>query len=641
MLDQTHGGDCMSDRHVAELLSALRPFQVATSLLGIGIALLPMHGGFDRLSDIAMMTSTVFVMSTLLFQIISDLRLGKFGLDITALLSMGSALIFGEYLAAAIVALMYAGGQYLEYLAQRRARHEMTALLQRVPRVAIRRMGEKMQEVPVEEIAPGDTLVVRSGDTVPTDGTLTRDASLDEAALTGEAFPVHRKGGEPVMSGVSNAGDLIEMIATKPSRESTMAGIVRLVKQAHESRAPMARLADRYALAFLLITIMIAGLAALITGDPIRAVAVLVVATPCPLILAVPVAWTSGMSRAARIGLLIKGADVLERLGAVRTIVFDKTGTLTDGQPRLAQIETRQNPDDILRLVASLDQGSTHVAARAIVREASERGLVLTPPTRVTEKPGEGISGYVGDTHVAVGAPNYIAATFGNVPTFAQTDAMTAAVAVDGRFSAALFFKDLLREGVRDTLARLKQLGVTELILATGDRAPVARAVVEGLPLDEVKAELKPQDKIDLVHSQAARATTMMVGDGVNDAPALAAADIGLAMGTRGSAAAIEAADAVLLVDRLDRIPDGIMIARRCRRIASQSVIVGIGLSVAAMIFAACGYLKPVHGALLQEVIDVAVVLNALRALQTGSSVKNQAAVRKPAAAFAAVTNTE
>lgn len=621
----------MNDRHIEGLLSSLRPVQVVTSLLGIVIALLAMHGGFDRLSVIAMTTSTVFVMLTLVVQIISNLRLGKFGLDVTALLSMAAALVFGEYLAAALVALMYAGGQYLEYLANGRARHEMTALLERVPRVAIRRMGTELREIPVEDIRSGDILVVRNGDTVPTDGTLTRDASLDEAALTGEAFPVRRESGDAVMSGVSNAGDLFEMIATKPPQESTMAGIVRLVEQAHESRAPMARLADRYALAFLLVTIFIAGLAALVSGDSIRAVAVLVVATPCPLLLAVPVAWTSGMSRAARMGLLIKGAHVLERLGEVRTIVFDKTGTLTDGQPRLAVIETDRNQNDILRLVASLDQGSNHVAARAIVKEALARGLALTPPTQVTEKPGEGISGYVGQTHVAVGAPDYIVATFGHGPTFVETDAMTAAVAVDGKFSAALLFKDLLREGVKDTLVTLKQLGVTRLILATGDRVEVARAVVEGLALDDIRAGLKPQDKIDLVRSQAALAATMMVGDGVNDAPALAAADIGLAMGTRGSAAAIEAADAVLLVDRLDRIPEGIRIARGCRRIAMQSVAFGIGLSVAAMVVAAFGYLPPVQGALLQEAIDVAVVLNALRALRTGPSRETTPAYRKPA----------
>lgn len=624
----------MGNRHVEGLFSSLRPVQVVTSLLGIAIALLAAHGGFNRLSDIAMTASTAFVMLTLLVQIISNLRLGKFGLDVTALLSMGSALIFDQYLAAAIVALMYAGGQYLENLADGRARHEMTALLQRVPRMAIRRMDVKLQEIRVEDIVIGDILVVRNGDIVPTDGTLTQDASLDEAALTGEAFPVRRKTGDAVMSGVSNAGDLFEMIATRPPQESTMAGIVRLVEQAHESRPPMARLADRYALAFLLVTILIAGLAALITGEPIRAVAVLVVATPCPLILAVPVAWASGMSRAARIGLLMKGAHVLERMGEVRTIIFDKTGTLTDGQPRLATIETRENPDHVLMLVASLDQGSNHVAARALVQEALGRGIALTPPTEVTEKPGEGISGYVGHTHVAVGAPDYIAATFGNVPKFVKTDAMTAAVAVDGTFSAVLFFKDLLREGVKDTLSTLRRLGVTRLILATGDRAEVARAIAEGLALDDIRAALKPQDKIDLVRAQAARATTMMVGDGVNDAPALAAADIGLAMGTRGSAAAIEAADAVLLVDRLDRIPEGIQIARACKKIALQSVTVGIGLSVAAMILAAFGYLQPVQGALLQEVIDVAVVLNALRALQTGPSAQARSDHRRQAPAI-------
>ncbi|KAA3498765.1 cadmium-translocating P-type ATPase [Agrobacterium tumefaciens] len=575
-----------------------------------------MLGGFNVVYDTALIATTILVILALTGQIFVSLRRKEFGLDTIALLSMSSALIFGEHLAAAVVALMYSGGQYLESIAEGRARRDMTALLQRAPRLATRRRGENLEEITIEAVETGDRLVVRRGDIVPADGALAEDAVLDEAALTGEALPVNRKRGQPVMSGSANAGNLFEMIVTKPASESTYAGIIRLVEAAHNSKAHMSRLADRYALAFLLTTLSIAGLAWLLSGDPVRAVAVLVVATPCPLILAVPMAWTAGMSRAASAGLIVKGADILEKLGQVRTLVLDKTGTLTDGQPHLAVINALADENHLLRLIASLDQGSNHVAARAVVAAALDRGLALTPPTHVSEKPGEGISGTIGCTQVAIGGLNYIASKVADVPTLGQAEVMTAAIAVDGKFAGTLLFSDALREGAGEALAELKRLGLNRIILATGDRADVARRIAEGLPLDEIRAELTPLQKIELVQKEVRQAPTMMVGDGVNDAPALAAADIGLAMGLHGSAAAVEAADAVLLAERLERIGDGVRIARDCRRIAMQSVVAGIGLSVAAMTVASFGYLKPVEGAIVQEVIDVAVVLNALRALR-------------------------
>ncbi|EHJ96360.1 heavy metal translocating P-type ATPase [Agrobacterium tumefaciens] len=575
-----------------------------------------MLGGFNVVYDTALIATTILVILALTGQIFVSLRRKEFGLDTIALLSMSSALIFGEHLAAAVVALMYSGGQYLESIAEGRARRDMTALLQRAPRLATRRRGENLEEITIEAVETGDRLVVRRGDIVPADGALAEDAVLDEAALTGEALPVNRKRGQPVMSGSANAGNLFEMIVTKPASESTYAGIIRLVEAAHNSKAHMSRLADRYALAFLLTTLSIAGLAWLLSGDPVRAVAVLVVATPCPLILAVPMAWTAGMSRAASAGLIVKGADILEKLGQVRTLVLDKTGTLTDGQPHLAVINALADENHLLRLIASLDQGSNHVAARAVVAAALDRGLALTPPTHVSEKPGEGISGTIGCTQVAIGGLNYIASKVADVPTLGQAEVMTAAIAVDGKFAGTLLFSDALREGAGEALAELKRLGLNRIILATGDRADVARRIAEGLPLDEIRAELTPLQKIELVQKEVRQAPTMMVGDGVNDAPALAAADIGLAMGLHGSAAAVEAADAVLLAERLERIGDGVRIARDCRRIAMQSVVAGIGLSVAAMTVASFGYLRPVEGAIVQEVIDVAVVLNALRALR-------------------------
>ncbi len=614
-------------------LSILRPVVMATTVLGMVAALAAWHAGMDEFYKAALTSATVLVMFCLCGQMIASVIQGRIGLDVIAFLSMGSALIFEEHLAAAIVALMYAGGQYLESYAEGRARREMTTLLARAPRTTIRRRNDRLETIIVEAIAVGDLLTIRRGDTVPVDGKLEGSASLDDATLTGEPFPVSRFRGDLIRSGAVNAGDIFSMTATKTASESTYAGIVRLVEAAHRSQAPMSRLADRYALVFLLLTLGLAASAWLLGGEPTRAVAVLVIATPCPLILAVPVAWTAGTSRAAGAGLLVKGSDVLERLGQLRTLVIDKTGTLTSGRPRLVGLDAVSDETDLLQLVASLDQGSNHVAAKALVDAAHEKGLALFPPVDVSEKPGEGISGQVQGRRVAIGGSDYIAHVLSiSVPTVTRRDVMSAAVAIDGKYAGSLLFSDLPRAGVKETLSDLRGRGLTRIILATGDRAEVATATSEGLLLDEVRAGLCPQDKIQLVQREASLAPVMMIGDGINDAPALAAADVGVAMGVHGAAAAVETADAVLLVENLDRICVGIDIAKHCRRIAMQCVFVGIGLSVSGMIIAAAGLLKPIEGAILQEAIDVAVVLNALRALRSMRNLRD-ALLKRPSSA--------
>jgi heavy metal translocating P-type ATPase len=383
----------------------------------------------------------------------------------------------------------------------------------------------------------------------------------------------------------------------------------------------MSRLADRWSLGFLAITVTIAGLAWWLTGDPIRMVAVLVVATPCPLILAVPVALVAGLSRAAHFGVLIKGAGPLETMARIRTLILDKTGTLTDGRPQIVAIDTEggRDPDDLLRLAAALDQASKHPVAQAIVAAAQARGLVLPVPEAAREIPGEGVTGRVEGHEVAVGGAGFVAGLVGAThrPNPAQgAGAVLVAVALDGRLAGHLVMADPLREGVQGLLDGLRRQGIARILLATGDRPEVAEEVAGALGLDGIRAGLTPDRKVLLVLSERKHGPVMMVGDGVNDAPALAAADVGVAMGARGAAASAEAADAVLLVDRIDRLAAGVEIARRARRIALESVVAGIGLSVLGMIAAALGYLTPVQGALLQEAIDVAVILNALRALR-------------------------
>jgi heavy metal translocating P-type ATPase len=570
---------------------------------------------------------SVPVLIVLVFEIVTSLRHGEVGLDIVAALSMTAAIAFGQELAAVVVALMYAGGQNLESFAEGRARREMTALLNRVPRTAIRQRNGVLEEVSLESIVPGDRLLVRRGDIVSVDGEVAKGlAVLDQSALTGESLPVQQTTGDSVMSGSMNVGEAFDLVAARPAAESTYAGIVRLVESAQRSKAPMARLADRFALAFLAATVVLAGGAWLLTGDPVRAVAVLVVATPCPLILAVPVAIVAGLSRAAKQGVLIKGGKALEMLARVRSLVIDKTGTLTHGSARIVSIHAlgEISADELLRLAASLDQASKHVIAQTIVAEARAQNLRLAVPTEVTEVPGEGIAGSIDGRRVFVGGvhfvesrlPGYQASELGQ---FKAAGTAVVAVAIDGLVAGALVLADDLRAGTERLLQDLRRHGVERIVLATGDRREVAEAISAGLPIDSVRSELTPDQKVMVVLSERKSGPVMMAGDGVNDAPALAAADVGLAMGARGAAAAAEVADVVLLVDSLARLVTAIEIAQRSRIIALESVYAGIGLSVIGMIAAAFGYLTPVEGALLQEVIDVAVVLNALRALRDGA----------------------
>lgn len=558
----------------------------------------------------------------LLIEILRSLGRGEVGLDIVAALSMTAALTVGETLAAAVVALMYSGGTFLESFAEGRARREMRDLLSHVPRTAARHRDGRLEEVPLGDIGPGDRLLIRQGDVVPVDGVVASEtAFLDTSALTGESLPVRLASGADATSGSTNAGEAFELIATRPAEDSTYAGIVRLVEEAQASKAPMSRLADRWSLGFLAVTLAIAAVAWWTTGDPIRAVAVLVIATPCPLILAVPVALVAGLSRAAQSGVLIKGAGALKTMARIHTLILDKTGTLTDGRPQVVAIETQGSvsADDMLRLAAALDQASKHPVAQAVVATAKARGFSLPVPSAVQEIPGEGVVGQVAGRSVIVGGDRLVSARVvapERDQPIHEAGSVVVAVAVDGQMAGRLVMSDPLREGAGAVLERLRRQQISRILLATGDRADVAERVAEGLGLDGVRAGLTPDQKVLLVLSERKRGPVMMVGDGVNDAPALAAADVGVAMGARGAAASADAADVVLLVDRIDPLASGIAIARASRRIALESVVAGIGLSVLGMCAAAYGLLSPVQGAVLQEAIDVAAILNALRALR-------------------------
>jgi heavy metal translocating P-type ATPase len=598
-------------------------FPVALSALAMGG--IAWFIGLPALATTTWTAGTAFVLLVQFVDIVRNLRQGHFGLDLIAALAMAGALALGESLAGIIVGVMFSGGEALEAYARRRARREMTALLGRLPRTATRYVDGGLQEVDLATLVPGNRLLVRHGEVVAVDGIVTRGvAVIDESALTGEALPVKHPPGEPVLSGTTNAGDPFDLDATSAAADSTYAGIIRLVEAAEHARAPMARLADRYALGFLLITIVIAGAAWLASGDPVRALAVLVIATPCPLILAVPVAIISGVSRCAKKGVLVKGGEPLERLAAVKTVLLDKTGTVTKGRARLIDVKTNGTltAQQLLQLSASLDQASHHVVARALVAAAKERDLVLEMPSAVREEPGAGVEGEVAGRAVVIGGWDYVRAR-SHRSTFAEeldawikrSGTISVVVAVDGVLAGALLLGDEVRSETGGVLRHLREAGVRRVVLVTGDRSERGESVGRLLGVDAVISDMRPQDKVATVLAERVNGPVMMVGDGVNDAPALAAADVGVAMGARGAAASSEAADIVILVDRLDRLVDAIGIARRSRHIALQSVYVGIGLSVTGMMAAAFGYLTPVQGAILQEAIDVAVIVNALRAL--------------------------
>jgi heavy metal translocating P-type ATPase len=606
-------------------MDRLQRWVLSAALAGIAAGAVAALAGSTAGARAAWAATTAVALVPLAASVARDLWHRETGVDAIALLAMAGALAVGEYLAGAVVAVMLSGGQVLEKRAAARARRELSALVERAPRTVTREEDGALRGRPVAEVVPGDILLVRHGEVVAVDGVLHGGAAtIDESALTGEALPVDCVDGDRVRSGTSNAGSPFRMRALATAAASTYAGIVRLVKEAEASKAPFVRMADRYALFFLPLTVIISTAAWLVSGDPVRAVAVLVVATPCPLILAAPVAIAAGISRAARRGIVVKGGAALEAVAQASVVLFDKTGTLTAGMPRVVGVEVfgELEPNEVLRLAASVDQASVHVLADAIVAGARERGLTLSFPDEVEESPGTGVRGLVDGHAVAVGRTGWV--TDAPLPDRARRlrqrttkeGASNVFVAVDGHLAGAIVLSDPIRPDAAATMRALRRLGVRRLAMVTGDAADVAEGVAAVIGLDEVYAERSPEDKVEVARMLSEHGTTLMVGDGINDAPALAAAGAGIAMGARGATAASETADVVVMVDQLDRVVEARRVALRSRGIAVQSVVAGMTLSVVAMGFAAWGLLVPVAGALVQEAIDVAVILNSLRALR-------------------------
>ena len=551
--------------------------------------------------------------------LVNDLRDKTMGSDVLAVLALLGALFTDELFAAAVISVMLATGRVLESWAEGQAERQLKALLSRMPRNVHRVKSDKsIEEIDIEDIEIGDRLLIRSGEITPTDGLLLALATLDESALTGEPLPVLRPSGDEISSGVLNAGPPFEYTATSTSENSTYAGIIKLVKAAQAKSAPGVRLANTWALRFVPAALLIAALAWAISGDINRAVAVLVAATPCPLILAVPIAIVAGLSQAAKNGAIIKGGGILELLAKTETVLLDKTGTLTHGGPAVSDINTEPgiSDDELLQLAASADQYSPHIVAKALVQEAQKRNLLLTSCTDIEEIPGHEIAATIDGARIVVGQMRY---ENPNWLHFAKP--LMVAVARDGRLIGVIGLDDPIREESAQMVADLRSVGVKHIALVTGDREETAREVAASVGITEVFSNVTAAGKLEITETAKSKASgsVIVVGDGINDAPALAAAHVGVAMGARGASAASEAADVVIVEDSIDRLTRAIRIAKSSRRKALQAAGIGMGLSFIVMGTGAIGYTNASQGAIAQEVIDVIAILWALTALKSSA----------------------
>lgn len=562
----------------------------------------------------------------LVFRTIRGMLHGHFATDVVASLSIVGAIALGQPLVGLVIVLMQTGGEALERYAEGRASDAVRALEAAAPRVAhvVRPAG--VEDIPATSVVIDDVLLIRPGDLVPCDGVvLEGESELDTSSLTGEAAPVRATLGTSVMSGTLNGLGAFRMRVTAPAEHSQYARIVEMVRNAQASKAPLQRLADRYAVWFTPITLVLCAIAFGLTRDWMRVLAILVVATPCPLILATPVAIIGGINRAAKRFVIIRNGGALERLSEVNAAVFDKTGTLTIGKPRLQSVSVAPSfeRDDVLLYAAAVEEHSSHLLARVLVERVTQSGVRLPASEAHVEAPGQGVAGVVDGHTVHVGARSFV------VPQCVDGVLMAAAlehpgatlrayVSIDHRMAAVLEYADEVRAELPSMLAELEEAGVHRVVLLSGDHAPIARALASSVGIAEAHGDLLPGNKAQFIERlQAEGHVVMMVGDGTNDAPALSTADVGIAMAAHGGGITAEAADVIVLVDSLDRVTEAMAIGRRTMRIARQSIWAGLGLSAVAMVVAAFGGLPPIIGAAMQEAIDVAVILNALRTSMT------------------------
>lgn len=611
-------------KKIVQFVRAYKLFSLA--LITSGIALGLDLGNLDVAAHWMLGILSVTVLLPLLYGMFQDVRDGTYGVDILAATAIGTAVVMGEYWTAAVIILMLTGGEALEQYAGHRAKTELEALLHRAPQKAHIVRGRKEIDVRASEVAKGDKLIIRPGELVPVDATILEGTgSFDESSLTGESLPQTKNVGDEILSGSVNVDGAIMVRALRPAAESQYEQIIKLVKNATASRAPFIRLADRYAIPFTIIAFAIGIGAWVISGDSLRFLQVLVVATPCPLILAAPIAIISGMSRAAKHGIIMKNGGALEKLAEAKTVAFDKTGTLTRGELTVDEVKTfgKFTTKDILSLAAALEQNSNHVVAQAIVSKAKSAKAPISKAKRVKEFAGLGLQAHTSGKDILVGREQLMRDNGVDFPkTFkANVTKQTATfVAINGTLAGVISFTDEIRPESKSTIARLKRAGVKHILMITGDNKKTAQAVGKSLGIQDVVAEALPADKLHtLTNLPKNQHPTAFVGDGINDAPVLTAADVGVALGAKGAAAAAESADVVIMLDDVERVAYSREIATRTFYIAKQSILIGIGLSVVLMFVFATGAFKPIYGALAQEVIDIIVIFNALRAHGTFS----------------------
>lgn len=561
------------------------------------------------------------------WSMIRSILSGHFGLDVLAVTAITATVLVGDYWAALIVVLMLTGGEALEDYANARAHREVSALLERAPRFAHRWIGDgEFTKVPIEDVEVGDLVMVRPGEVVPVDGLLEGEAVwFDESSITGEPLPVEHGPGDQVLSGSVSQQRVALVRATVPARQSQYQKIIELVQAAAESKSPIVRLADRYAVPFTVVSFIIAGVGWWVSGDPVRFAQVLVVATPCPLLIAAPVAFLAGMSRAASSGVIVKSGGVMETLARTRTFAMDKTGTLTHGQPVVDLIEpvAGVDADEVLRVAAAAETYSAHVLATTIVQAARERGLGIPEATEVEETTAAGLKAQILGKLTAVGNADHVEQVTGHQLPDLPVPAghITIHVGTGDGYLGRILLTDQIRRSAPATLRALHQMGVEKVVMLTGDGIVTARHVADEIGIDEAHANLLPADKVNEVARLPLRPVAM-VGDGVNDAPVLAAADVGIAMGAKGATAASESADVVIMLDDLSRVATSLAIAQRTVRIALQAIWLGIAISIGLMSIAVWGYLPAIVGAALQEVVDLAAILTALRAVRPSRAEK-------------------
>lgn len=598
--------------------------------LGLTIA------GFTKIAHILLGVIAIANVIPLIWGMVKDLRDGTYGVDLLAATAIITSVIMGEYWAGMIIVLMLTGGEALEDYAENRAKAELSALLDNAPKKAHLIKGRKTIDVAVSKVAVGDKVLIKPGEVVPVDGIILEgDTSFDESSLTGESLPINKKVGDTVLSGAVVVEGTITIKAIHTSADSQYEQIIKLVKGASTTQSPFVRLADRYSIPFTIVAFIIAGGAWIMSGDSMRFLQVLVVATPCPLILGAPIAIISGISRAARHGIIIKNGGALEQLAIVKTIAFDKTGTLTTGKPSVKQISTfgKHTINDVLMYAGALEQNSNHVLALAVVDEAHKKNIKLPKVKNVKEITGHGLIGTINGRQVLVGKYGHIQSHKITIPSKLKLSSLTdttALIAVDKEVIGTISFEDSLRPESKSMLEKLKKLGIKNTLMVTGDNKTTAQAIAKKLGITNVKADCLPADKLTAIEAIKKRPVAF-VGDGVNDAPVLTASEVGIALGARGATAASETADVVIMLDDISKVAQSLDIAKHTLKIATQSIMIGIIISIGLMIVYSTGKFSPTSGAIIQELVDVTVIIYALRAHGPWKDRHTHKPLKKPA----------